>query len=464
MIAQQDQIKHLYNRAGFGLSPQEWHKRRRWSRQQAVEELFTTAQSDSVMSTQALMADYSKEELEMMDKSTKKALRRESKKLVMRQNAEWIDRMASPERSALREKMCLFWHGHFACITRGPKLAFRQLATIRSHALGNFRDFVLAIARDVSMIRFLNNQQNRKRKPNENFARELMELFTIGRGNYTEQDIKEAARAFTGWSSNLSGDFVFRRRQHDFGKKTFMGKQGNFDGEDIINILLERRETATFICRKIYRYFINEQVEEYRLKQLSDYFYDSNYDIKALMRRIFESDWFYDKANVGVRIKSPTELIAGIMRQLNARLNSNLTLRFLQKALGQQLFNPPNVAGWPGGQSWIDNSTLMLRLVLVDYLFHATDVNFTVKPEFEAQKPNKAIRRIDAHLDLQPMIATFGQHNQQAIYNELKAYLIAPSLKANKSLFDQFIIKNTTEDYIKSLTLRLMSMPEYQLC
>jgi uncharacterized protein (DUF1800 family) len=194
--------------------------------------------------------------------------------------------MSNPNHSALLEKMTLFWHGHFACTIKVGMLAAQQLNSIQQHALGNFRDLVLAIARDPSMIRFLNNQQNKKRQPNENFARELMELFTIGRGFYTENDVKEAARAFTGWSSNLSGEYVFRERQHDFGEKRFMNKRGNFDGTDIIDILLERRETAHFITKKIYQYFVNEKVNERRLEQLAAGFYDKNYDIKWLMQTI----------------------------------------------------------------------------------------------------------------------------------------------------------------------------------
>ncbi|MDV7393426.1 DUF1800 family protein, partial [Arthrospira platensis SPKY1] len=155
-----------------------------------------------------------------MNEERKQELLDKERQLVFSLNAKWIHRMASPVASPLLERAALFWHGHFACTSNLGLLASGQLSTLRRHALGNFRDLTLAMARDAAMIRFLNNQQNKKEQPNENFARELMELFTIGRGHYTEQDVKEAARAFTGWSSNLRGEFVFRKFQHDYGAKT----------------------------------------------------------------------------------------------------------------------------------------------------------------------------------------------------------------------------------------------------
>src|SRR5262249_34193319 len=188
------------------------------------------------------------------------------------------------------------------------------LDVIRRNALGNFGDLLKEVSKSAAMLFFLNNQQNRKDHPNENFAREVMELFTMGRGNYTEQDIKEAARAFTGWGANAGGEFVFRKFQHDTGEKTVLGKSGNFDGDNIIDILIENKQTARFITRKIYRYFVNDEVNEAIVDKLANKFYQSNYDISELMKEIFSSDWFYDPKNIGSRIKSPVELIVGIRR------------------------------------------------------------------------------------------------------------------------------------------------------
>ena len=359
-----------------------------------------------------------------MSKEEIVARRKQERQLVAKQNIIWINRMADPAHNAFLERMTLFWHGHFACQTKISGLAIAQINTIRQHALGNFRDLVLAIAKDASMIRFLNNQQNRKKTPNENFARELLELFTIGRGNYTEQDIKEAARAFTGWSSNLQGEYVFRQRQHDYGVKTFFGKTGNFDGTDIIDLILERRETANFIAKKVYRYFVNDQPDEAIIKQLGQTFYNSGYDIGHLLRTIFETDWFYHPKNMGTKIKSPVELLAGMMRSLNVKFEQDNALIFVQRALGQILFNPPNVAGWPGGKSWIDNSTLMLRLNLANYLFLSSDVNLRVKDELEAKKRGKAMKKLTAQIDLIPIYNLTAGLSKAAIFEKLSAYFL----------------------------------------
>ena len=191
------------------------------------------------------------------------------------------------------------------------------------------------------MLNFLNNQQNRKDHPNENFAREVMELFTLGRGNYTEHDIKEAARAFTGWGANLKGEFIFRRFQHDFGSKTVLGKTGNFDGDEVLDILLQQKQTAKFITQKIYKFFVNEQPDAEKIEWLAERFYKNDYDIAKLLEDIFTSDWFYDEKNIGAKIKSPVELLAGIQRMLPMKLENEEALMLLQRVLGKYYFIRP---------------------------------------------------------------------------------------------------------------------------
>ena len=197
----------------------------------------------------------------MQDLSKMKDLSREQKAMIRKRSREdikslnlrWLDEMINSE-AQLREKISFFWHGHFAC--RVINIYFQQqlIDIVRKNALGNFGDMLRAVSKSPGMLSFLNNQQNKKQKPNENFAREVMELFTMGRGNYSEKDVKEAARAFTGWGFNLQGEFVFRANQHDDGQKSFLGKTGNFNGDDVINILLEQKQTARFITKKIYRF------------------------------------------------------------------------------------------------------------------------------------------------------------------------------------------------------------------
>ncbi|HQW92994.1 MAG TPA: DUF1800 domain-containing protein, partial [Ferruginibacter sp.] len=210
------------------------------------------------------------------DPETRKKIREQSREDIKTMNLRWVQSMISSE-AQLREKMSLFWHGHFACRIQNSFFQQELLHIIRTHALGNFGDMLKAVSKSPAMLQFLNNQQNRKLKPNENFAREVMELFTMGRGNYTENDVKEAARAFTGWAFNAAGEFVFRKNQHDTGSKTFLGRTGNFDGDDILNILLEQKQTAQYISRKIYRYFVNEQVHEENQLWLGNRFYSNHY-------------------------------------------------------------------------------------------------------------------------------------------------------------------------------------------
>ncbi len=453
-------INHLYRRAGFGLSPGEWQAKKNFTPSQAVDELFRQTEKIPEIFTpptpQVRMKDLSREDrAELIKKERKNVLN-----LVI----EWIDRMADERHSALLERMTLFWHGHFACTTRGSALAANQLNTIRQHALGNFRELVLAVAKDPSMIRFLNNQQNKKGKPNENFARELMELFTIGRGNYTEQDIKEAARAFTGWSSNLAGEYVFRPFQHDYGKKVFFGKQGTFNGDDIVDILLEQRATSYYIAEKVYRYFVNEQPREEIVQHLADVFYNSGYDIAVLMRSVFESDWFYDEANIGTKIKSPVELVAGMKRHLGVTFENELSVAIVLRTLGQLPFNPPNVAGWPGGKSWIDNSTLMLRLNLPFYLMDNSEVNVRPKDDLKAMQRGKGLKNLAAVVNLYPIQAMLDGQSETAAFEELRDWLLPTLPQFAKSHFDAVSEKMNTASPVQNMVALLMSLPEYQVC
>lgn len=458
------QIQHLYWRAGFGLSPTQWQERQHWSIPKAVEALFQEANLDQQKSQNVSIDTALERRKKELTKKEQAALRKEQRRLVHLQNIDWLLAMGKGDESDLLNKMTLFWHGHFACTSKTGRVAFNQLLTLKKHALGNFRDLVIAIAKDPSMIRFLNNQQNRKNSPNENFARELMELFTIGRGHYTEQDVKEAARAFTGWSSNLKGDFIFRSRQHDYGQKRFMNQTGNFDGTDIIDIILSKKATATFICRKIYRYFVNPQVDENRVNLLADLFYDNDYDIGGLMRYIFTSTWFYDSKNQGVKIKSPTEFLVGMVRQLDLTVNNKIALFGIQKALGQTLFNPPNVAGWKGDKNWIDNATLMLRLNLPQAIFLAVEINLKEKDDLEGKNRGGRLKRLNASANLQPLVYLLDKQAKSLAINQLTQYLLARKSTPYTSELDRFTDKNSTTSFVKSLTMRLMMLPEYQLC
>src|SRR5205085_7359030 len=234
----------------------------------------------------------------------------------------WVGEMLSTP-SSLTERMTLFWHNHFVSSQQKVRLAelmYRQNATLRANALGNFATLLHAIARDPAMVIYLDSAQNRKGSPNENFAREVMELFTVGEGHYSEQDIKEAARAFTGWSiDRQSGEFLFRRFIHDDGIKTVLGRSANLDGDDVLEILLAQPATAEFITRKLWREFVSPEPDELVVQRIAERFRDSHYDIKVALHDLLSSDAFYASSNRAVLIKSPIELVVGTLRQFDMK-------------------------------------------------------------------------------------------------------------------------------------------------
>lgn len=390
-------------------------------------------------------------------------------------NLLWLSEMINGE-AQLREKMSLFWHGHFAARVINSFFQQELLHSIRENALGNFGNLLIAVSKSPTMLQFLNNQQNRKAKPNENFAREVMELFTMGRGNYTEQDIKEGARAFTGWGYNGQGEFIFRERQHDDGVKTFLGQTGKFNGDDILRILLEQPKTAEFITRKIYKYFVNENINEEKVKWLSNRFYKGGYKINALLEDIFTSDWFYAEENRAVRIKSPVELIAGIRRFLPLELDNEDSQLVYQKILGQILFYPPNVAGWPGGTSWIDSSTLMVRMQIPQVLGRneimmvqpKTDDDLAMgqmqpKDVLLKQNKNQAQPKGAAQIEWTHLLRSFEQVPRENLFSAIANSLLQTNQIPDKSSFLKYLDADSRERYIKSAIIYLMSTPEYQM-
>lgn len=410
-----------------------------------------------------------------MTEDERKKVQQKQREGVRSLNLNWLNVFINTD-AQLREKMAFFWHGHFAC--RNLNVFYQQglLDVIRQNALGSFRDMLHGVSKTAAMLNFLNNQQNRKDHPNENFAREVMELFTLGRGNYTENDIKEAARAFTGWSSGLKGEFIFRLRQHDYGTKTVLGKTGNFDGDEVLDILLSQKQTAKFITQKVYKFFVNDNVDDEKVNWLANRFYQSTYDIGKLMEDIFTSDWFYDEKNIGSKIKSPIELLAGMQRMLPMKLENQEALTFLQRALGQMLFYPPNVAGWPGGKTWIDSSSLMLRMRLPQLINDVDEMNVKTKDDDDqmmgrksqgdGEKPKGFAKRsiIKANIDWKEYIGHFEKIQKEQLIGSLASNLLQTRSNVSAELIKQYADAVSRESFIKTATLQLMSTPEYQLC
>ena len=407
--------------------------------------------------------------IQQLTADQKKQLRKQSVDDIKNLNLTWLSEMINSE-AQLREKMSLFWHGHFAC--RVINIYFQQqlVNVIRENALGNFGDLLREVSKSPAMLSFLNNQQNKKQHPNENFAREVMELFTMGRGNYTENDVKEGARAYTGWGFNLSGEFVDRPFLHDTGSKTFLGKTGNFDGDDAIDIILEQKATAKFITTKIYKYFVNEDIDNEKIESLAERFYHSNYNIQKLMDEIFKSDWFYDEKNIGVRIKSPVELIVGLRRLIPMELEKPEAQLLFERALGQVLFYPPNVAGWPGGRNWIDSSALMLRMRLPQIL--TNDDDFSVRPKDDDdtmmgmegvdKRPKK--NQLQVTVDWDSVIKVFNDTSKEDLMEKVSDFVLQTKDSINPNVLKKYIDNTSREAFIKSTMIELMSTPEYQLC
>ncbi len=487
--------QHLLWRAGFGPTGTDLDRLRHIS----PDKLYKQLEKEALQKPEPFDAasDYIKTALlqeppameGQLSPEDKKRYNTEQRRLINRQSNEdirklsllWLDRMASGE-GQLREKLALFWHGHFACRVNNSLYQQMLLQDIREHAFGNFGDLLRAVSKSASMLSFLNNQQNRKKKPNENFAREVLELFTMGRGHYTENDIKESARAFTGWGFEKNGTFAFRPKIHDEGQKTFLGQSGAFTGDDILDMILKQRQTAVYITEKIYRYFVNEPTDTRRIEWLAGRFYANNYHIPGLMRDLFTSDWFYDEENIGAQIKSPVAYMTGVRRLLPITIQNEEVQVLLQRLLGQWLFNPPNVAGWPGGTAWIDSSSLMLRLRIPGLIKSEESINIKPKGDDDVQMGRKEMLetgtaarpkqkkpgggyQILARLDWDQLDQALKAVKQEDLYTTLEQLVLqTPPGSADAASLQQLVVSGNRSDYIHSLTLALMSTPEYQLC
>jgi uncharacterized protein (DUF1800 family) len=282
---------------------------------------------------------------------------------------------------------------------------YGQNALFRRHALGSFAELLHEASRDPAMVIYLDSASNRKGSPNENFAREVMELFTLGEGHYTERDIKEAARAFTGWGVDRdTGAFVFRSAVHDDGEKTVLGRTGNFDGDAVLDILLAQPQTAEYLVAKLWREFVSPQPDEREVKRIAARFRDSGYDIRTAVRELLVSEAFYAGANRGALIKSPVDLVVGTLRQFQFSTGDTLPFVLATTQLGQALFAPPNVKGWPGGEAWINSTTLLRRKAFLDRLFRVEELRPTMAASASGDGPAmmsgmempRGIRQIDA--------------------------------------------------------------------
>jgi len=357
--------EHLLNRAGFGARSAEIDAAVAAGLDATIERLLTPS-IDWEMPSYERIVEPAKKDLEGLSKEEQDKQRRVAREADRRQMLEataWWFREMETTDAPLQEKMVLFWHGLFTTSIEEAKRSFlvlQQHEFLRRNALGNYADLLRGIARDPGMLVYLDNNVNRKGAPNENFARELMELFSLGEGNYTEEDVKEAARALTGRGSSRDGNYEFRSRQHDAGEKTVLGVTGKLDGDQLVDILLKQDACPRWIARRLITWFEGVEPESARLAEYARVLRAERYEIRPFLEKLFSDPRFYRDEVVGARVLGPVEYMVGTARRTQIEVPAGL-LGAGAALLGQRVFSPPSVKGWDEGYAWITTSTLMQR-------------------------------------------------------------------------------------------------------
>jgi uncharacterized protein (DUF1800 family) len=473
---------HLLSRAGFGGTPEEIETIQAMGPQRAVEHLMdfpdaaADEQSDDIPDLSEV-EDYAKNFREMARQLVGKTPDEKIKlrQMFQRQNAQavqltvswWMKRMMHGPYP-LQEKLVLFWHGHFTTSAKDERsawLMWQQHELHRQMAAGNFKEYAHKISHDPAMLDYLNNSQNRKQHPNENYARELMELFTLGIGNYTENDIKEAARAFTGYAHE-SDEFIYRKTEHDTGIKHFMGKSGNFDGDDIVEIIFQNPECPKYISKKLFKFFVHEEPEDAMVESMGALLRENKFELRPLLHTMLTSKAFYSNKTIGAQIKSPVQLVVGTARLLDVDLVRIPRLRagpngWLQQ-MGQVPFFPPNVKGWPVGQAWINTSTLFVRYNT------AVELAGGARSQIEAKMSKKGVRLHSvAKSNAAPIpFKPEGGNDAGAVVDDWVARLIQRPIAEEKRevLINALGDDPERSESVKKMVQLIVSMPEYQLC
>jgi uncharacterized protein (DUF1800 family) len=474
---------HLLNRAGFGGPPRDIERLVSVGPTRAVRQLVDY---DSIPDPQRNPAwakpDPTRSERfrEMRDASEeeRRKLRQMEQRTQRRRFAElqgwWLQRMITTSRP-LQEKMTLFWHGHFATSfvkVRDAYLMWLQNDLFRSHATGNWLELLVAIARDPAMLLWLDQAQSRKQHPNENFARELMELFTLGEGYYTETDVSEAARAFTGWSYDRQRqEFVWRPYQHDRGSKTVLGLTGQLDGNDVIAAIAEQPRTARFITGRLWTYFAGSPPSDELNAALATVFEDSGGDFKPLLLTLFRSEAFYAPEILGNQVKSPTQWLVGSIRMLDRKPPPPFVMAALTKNLGQELFAPPNVKGWDGGVTWITTNSLLARYNQAALLVYGgRDLARNLDAKDQAMMDRRLLAQLTraetAGVAIEEILSASERADREQLIAALeRRLLVAPLSAPQEAALRGFLESRGTldEDDILGAIRLVMSTPEFQL-
>lgn len=489
-----EQARHLLWRAGFGGTPRQIQTLASWGPEKAVDYILNYDQvpvdapeaglfdKDIVRPPTAEEQAAAREARRNRDEEKLQQLTLERQKRERRDRAQmnevqkwWLKRMIETPRP-LEEKLTLFWHGHFATSYRTIENSYHMYAQnqfFRANGAGSFAGLLTGIIRDPAMLAYLDNNDSRKNRPNENLAREIMELFALGIGAYGERDIKEGARALTGYTFR-DDEFVFDKNNHDQGAKTILGRSGNFDGDDFVRIILEQPACSKFITRKLYHFFVRdlpplerandrelEPATRSALADLAALLVRSKYELRPVLRRLFLSEHFYSPRVMGEQIKSPVQLVVGAVRSLNTPVRDLSILNDALDLMGQDLFYPPSVKGWDGGRSWINTSTLYVRQNILAFLLTGK------KPQgYDASAETE-------RYDPTPLLDELAKADPGAESDAARVvdYLLMLTLGRNpeharKPLLD-FVRAGggrLTPDHVRGLLLLITAMPEYQLC
>lgn len=458
-----DDASHLLRRAGFGGTPAQVDALHALGRDAAVDYLLDQSLPPGAQTpfSKADLPEFVTRPIPAGQEGGK--VRREE---TVRLRKWWLERMVRTDRP-LEEKMALFWHGLFTSgimEVREPEFMARQCRLFHEQALGNYRALTAAICRDPAMLRYLNADQNVRGKPNENLARELLELFTMGEGNgYTEADIAQIARALTGLGVGPQG-FVFRPTRHDAGQKTIFGKTGRYNADDVVKLIFDRAEPADYLAGRLWQYFGCPQPAAADIAVVADALRKNDWELKPALRVLFTSDAFYRPSSRFALVKSPVELFVQTMRLLEIRPEPPLlTAASTQglRSMGQELFQPPNVRGWPGGELWITTSTLYIRYNAMSSIVFATA---RAGPATRPQRP--------VGPDMAALFGPLGRSpTPQAVVDSAVQRLLQRPLPADKrqallgALGDGPVRIGTpdADRRLRQLVSLLVSTPEYQM-
>jgi uncharacterized protein (DUF1800 family) len=478
---------HLLNRAGFGGTPAEIENLAGLGPDKAVSFLLDyetipdpTSNPDWAKPNPGELRRFREGIKKAATPEEKKKLQQELQQTIQRRMLDlrgwWLQRMARGPRP-FQEKMVLFWHGHFATSfekVRNPYFMWRQNELFRRLATGNWQQLLAEAGKDPAMLIWLDQAQSRKTHPNENFAREVMELFALGEGHYTEKDITDAARALTGWSLDQQKEqFVFRPFFHDNGDKTIFGRTGNFDGDDFIAMIVAQPQAAKFITAKIWNYFAGQVPSPELNDALAAVFRANGNNFKPFLRAMFLSEDFYAADIIRNQVKSPVQWLIGSVRVLECDLPPTLVSWGMLRQLGQDLFAPPNVKGWDGGVTWITTNTLFSRYndaqALVEGTLPPLNAGDLARKDGGAggQRAEKAMQRMRlGGVNVEKILTADERVDKGMIVAALEHRLFQTSLGGDQEQtlrdFLRSKTKMTNADILTVIRL-MMSTPEYQV-